>query len=68
MLLLLNKTIKPLNQSAEKIQKKSVFEATADNFLTIFDKIFSHFFSCYTQVLVNPVFIQITRKRNDRQK
>ena len=45
MLLLLNKTIKPLNQSAEKIQKKSVFEATADNFLTIFDKIFSLFFS-----------------------
>ena len=33
MLLLFNTTIKPLNQLVKKIQKKSVFDATADNFL-----------------------------------
>ena len=33
MLLLFNKTIKPLNQFAEKIKKSSVFGATVDDFL-----------------------------------
>ena len=45
MLLLFNKTMKPLNQFEKKkkrIQKKSVFGATADDFP--FDKIFSQKF------------------------
>ena len=42
MLLLLNKTIKPLSQFAKKNPKEvSVFGATGDAFLNIFDKIFS---------------------------
>ena len=42
MLLLLNKTIKPLSQFAKKNPKEvSVFGATGDSFLNIFDKTFS---------------------------
>ena len=42
MLLLLNKTIKPLSRFAKKNPKEvSVFGATGDAFLNIFDKIFS---------------------------
>ena len=54
MLLLFNKTIKPLNQLAKKNPKEVyVFGATAHDFFTIFDKIFSqNLFFCYTQVFI----------------
>ena len=46
MLLLFNKTTKPLNQFAKKQKKfkRSVLGATADDFFYIFDNIFPHFF------------------------
>ena len=72
MLLLFNKTTKPLNQFAKKKKKKkvqkSVLGATADDLFYIFDNIFPHFFIfffCYT-VFKNPSFIQNIRKRNKR--
>ena len=53
MWLVFNKTVKTLNQFAKKkkkqnksSKKKSVFSANAEDFFTIFDKIFCHdFFS-----------------------
>ena len=49
MLLLLNKTIKPLNQFAKKIQKKSLFfGAPADDFLYHLKKYFPKFFFSVT--------------------
>ena len=64
LLLLLNKT---LNKFAKKVQKRSLFWGLLLMiFFIIFDKIFSpKFFSCYTQVLMNPNFMQSIRKRNN---
>ena len=52
MLLLFNKTTKPLNQFAKKQKKskRSVLGATADDFFYIFDNIFPHFFYFFFSV------------------
>ena len=62
MLLLFNKTIKPLNQFAKKNPKEACLFLLM-TFFTIFNKIFSQFFFV-TQVFMNLSFMQSIRKRN----
>ena len=66
MLLLFNKTIKPLNQFVKKIQKSVLGAAVEDPF---YHFIFSHFFCCcccYTQILMDPSFMQNFKKGTNR--
>ena len=67
MLLLLNKTIKPLNQFAKENPKELCFWGYCWWFsLPCLTKYFrKKSFFCYTHVFMNPSFMQSIRKRNN---